>query len=809
MSIDLSQFHQVFFEESIEGLDIMESALMDLDPDSVDSETINAIFRCAHSIKGGSATFGFNAIGEFTHVLETLLDQVRSDQRKLLLSHVDLLLESVDRLREMLALAQAGDLDQPQDASDLQRKFEAILAQEDKAEEHHENSLLQQSTQPPKGATGNKWQVAFKPQRALMQTGNDPVRIFRELRSVGADSVDVDIANLPDWDQFDPELCYLRWSAEAPGSVVQRELEEVFEWVTDLAEITIEHVPNLSGSTARADHNWRIRFIPNGDGFQTGNDPVAILRELKSLSSQYECKADVSQVPGLMDLDAHMSYMAWEIKCATSADRARIDQVFEWVEDECQLEISELKQGSTLGESISSTVEVSASASEQRAEPHESSSTSETTQKKNKAKAASKIAADATSIRVGIDKIDNLINMVGELVITQSMLGQLSDDVDISKVPRLIEGLTQLEQNTRELQEGVMRIRMLPISFSFNRFPRLVRDLSARLEKQVDLVINGEQTELDKTVMEKIGDPLVHLVRNAVDHGIELPSVRKVAGKNEIGSITLNAFHKGGHIVIEIKDDGAGLHREKVVAKAIDKKLISATDADMMSDEQVFDLIFQPGFSTASEVTDVSGRGVGMDVVKRNIQALNGTVDIHSKLGEGSTITIRLPLTLAILDGQLIRVGENIYIFPLVSIVESMQCRGDLVNQLAGGQKVFRLRDEYVPIIELSKTFGIHSDTNSIEGALMVVVEFDGQKVGVIVDELLGQQQVVIKSLEQNYRQVDGVSGATILGDGTVALILDVQSIVDLFSQRAALINLAAKHNLAAQNKGGGAAMMN
>ncbi|ABD82364.1 chemotaxis protein CheA [Saccharophagus degradans] len=782
MSIDLSQFHQVFFEESVEGLDIMESALMELDPTDVDDETINAIFRCAHSIKGGSATFSFNAICDFTHVLETLLDQVRSGQRSLVLTHVNLLLESVDCLREMLALAQSGELEKTEQAATLQRQFEAILANEGPAP-----AQKTEAAPTVNSDADAPWLITFQPSLEIMQTGNDPARILRELRNTGALQLVANSDALPEWGGFDPEQCYLSWRASVPASIEKNALEEVFEWVTDLADISITRSGDcqpLAIDQHENNHCWKIHFVPSIDVMRTGNDPLRILAELKNLSSTYHSKADTKGLPDFADFEPESCYLGWDIKLEANTEVTEIETAFEWVADESQLTISALvaaprEDGQTEAEAVNSNeakltpILAPVSVVEQK-EPVKAS----------KAKPANKASTDATFIRVGIDKIDNLINMVGELVITQSMLGQLSEDVDVAKVPRLVEGLNQLEQNTRELQEGVMRIRMLPISFSFNRFPRLVRDLSQRLEKQVELVIHGENTELDKTVMEKIGDPLVHLVRNAVDHGIELPAARLAAGKPEVGTITLDAYHKGGNIVIEIKDDGAGLNRDKVLQKAIDKKIISASDAAMMTDEQVYDLIFQPGFSTAAAVTDVSGRGVGMDVVKRNIQALNGAVDIASKLGEGSTITIRLPLTLAILDGQLIRVGGNIYIFPLISIVESMQCRSEYVNQLAGGQQVFRLRDEYVPIIELSKTFSIPSDTDSIEGALMVVVEFDGQKVGVIVDELLGQQQVVIKSLEQNYKQVEGVSGATILGDGTVALILDVQSIVDLFSQK-------------------------
>ena len=376
---------------------------------------------------------------------------------------------------------------------------------------------------------------------------------------------------------------------------------------------------------------------------------------------------------------------------------------------------------------------------------------------------------------MSIDKVDSLINMVGELVITQSMLGQLGQDFDMSRLARLQEGLTQLEQNTRELQESVMKIRMMPISFAFSRFPRLVRDLGGQLGKQVNLVMLGENTELDKTVMEKIGDPLVHLVRNSLDHGLETTEQRLAAGKPGEGTITLNAYHQGGNIVIEVKDDGAGLNEERILNKARQKDLVPETQE--LSSEEIHQLIFLPGFSTADVVSDISGRGVGMDVVRRNIAELNGSIEVKSKRGKGSTFIIRLPLTLAILDGQLVKVKDETYIFPLVSIVESIQLQKRSLNHVTGSQYVMKLRDEYIPIVRLDELFNLRASDDEFENPMLVVVEGDNEKVGIVVDDLLGQQQVVIKSLEQNYKRVTGISGATILGDGTVALIIDVSDV--------------------------------
>ncbi|MDH5660609.1 MAG: chemotaxis protein CheW, partial [Gammaproteobacteria bacterium] len=419
----------------------------------------------------------------------------------------------------------------------------------------------------------------------------------------------------------------------------------------------------------------------------------------------------------------------------------------------------------------------------------ESNTTENADTKLEVAKSKRKATTESSSIRVSIDKVDELINMVGELVITQSMLSQLGEGEEFgeSEIEKLKSGLMQLERNTREMQENVMRIRMLPISFVFQRFPRLVHDLSGKLDKKIDLVLSGESTELDKTVMEKIGDPLVHLVRNSLDHGIEKPETRIAAGKPETGEIHLNAYHEGGNIVIEITDDGAGLNLEKILSKAKSSGLVS--DNDNLSDEEIADLIFRPGFSTADVVSDVSGRGVGMDVVRRNIRALGGTVDVKTKAGKGSVFTIRLPLTLAILDGQSVVVGEEVYIVPLVAIMESIQVDTSLVSGITGQAEVYRLRDEYIPIVKLCNIFNVKPLHENMEDGLLVVVEAEGKKVALLVDDLLGQQQVVIKSLETNFKSIEGISGATILGDGTVALILDVTGLITISKKNTKTIN--------------------
>ena len=545
--------------------------------------------------------------------------------------------------------------------------------------------------------------------------------MFRELKELAGDStftVTPELDRLPDFTAMHPELCYLSWTILIHAELEIGDMEEVFEWVVDDCEIRYKKfaVSELNAM---------------GAGAETALDQESYSEEVAAVES--EPKAIVEHTTtGPVDTDSA------QLDTAPEPTVGKVEEKPQAVE---KPKATESPKAAT----------------------------------KAPAKSTAQKSGENTSIRVSIDKIDSLINMVGELVITQSMLGQLGQEFDMSRLQRLQEGLGQLEQNTRELQESVMKIRMLPISFTFSRFPRLVRDLGKQLGKQVDLVMLGENTELDKTVMEKIGDPLVHLVRNSLDHGLESPAERVESGKSENGTITLNAFHQGGNIVIEVKDDGAGLNKERIRNKAIENGLIS--DEEFLSDDQVYDLIFQPGFSTADVVSDVSGRGVGMDVVRRNIAELNGSIEVSSKAGQGSVFTIRLPLTLAILDGQLVRVGEEIYIFPLVSIVESIQLEQQMLNNITGSQYVMQLRNDYIPIVQLHDVFDIQPEHKELDGSMLVVVEGDNEKIGVVVDELLGQQQVVIKSLEQNYQKVDSISGATILGDGTVALIVDISGI--------------------------------
>ncbi|MEL0068454.1 MAG: chemotaxis protein CheA [Gammaproteobacteria bacterium] len=673
MGIDLSQFHQVFFEESFEGLDVMEELLLTLNDGDPDTESINTIFRSAHSIKGGSATFGFASVAEFTHILESLLDDMRDGNRDVTSDAVDLLLQSVDCLRDMLtSLQDTGECDASL-AESLGAQFRALEGGEALPESSDDAS--EEASEASAYAATGQWKITFKPEPHILHNGNEPVRMFRELSMLGDLSVTVIKDTIPTWGATDPEEIFLHWEMTLDGSVAESDIDEVFEWVIDECELSVT---------------------------REGTD-------------------DASQSSNTETDDAPAQDNVATLKPAASD------------------------------------------------EP-ETLSTSTAVAKKPQPK--KEVTRSASSIRVDIDKVDSLINLVGELVITQSMLSQVGTDFHVRQLEVLKHGLTQLEQNTRELQERVMQIRMMPISFAFNRFPRMVRDLAKQLDKKVELVISGESTELDKTVMEQIGDPLVHLVRNSMDHGIESPEERVALGKPEVGTVKLDAFHQGGTVMIEITDDGKGIDASKVFAKAVEKGIVSASDN--LPEQEIFKLLFEPGFSTAETVSDVSGRGVGMDVVKRNITNLGGSVDVYSELGKGSTFSIRLPLTLAILDGQLIRIGKQIFVVPLISVSESIQVDSKLINRVGGEMDLYQLREEYVPIINMAGEFHFESDNKDIEDSVLVVVEGEDQKIGLQVDELLEQQQVVIKSLEENYKSIQGISGATILGDGRVALIIDV-----------------------------------
>ncbi|KUJ71568.1 chemotaxis protein CheA [Thiomicrospira sp. WB1] len=692
----METFRQTYLEESFEGLDIMETGLLDLQPGPPDTEKVNEIFRAAHSIKGGSGTFGFNDIIDFTHVLETLLDEMRDGRRNVTQEATDVMLHAVDILRDMMTALQNHEEIDHDKAGEVQAQMEKLLNGGESAQPAaSDEGGSSDNAQPEQPAQGD-WEIEVIPETTLLQTGNEPIRIFRELETLGELSVEADDTRLPELEAFNPEEVYLSWHLTLSGEGIKEDdVREVFEWI-------------------------------DGDG-----------AEIKITPPQAQT---TEQAPA---------------------------------------------------ESAASVAQPAAAPTAEEKPKSEAPAAA-----KPAAKPAAKKAGDKPtpakkqegSIRVDLSKIDQLVNLVGELVITQSMLSQFGEqaeqvDQDVQEseqastnreewVDKLKEGLTHLERHTRDLQESVMNIRMLPVSFAFNRMPRIVHDVSQKLGKKIDLVMEGENTELDKTMLEALTDPLVHIVRNSIDHGVESPEKRLEKGKPETGMVKMAAFHQGGNILIQITDDGAGIDADRVRQKAIEKGVIS--EEDKLSDQEAVDLIFNAGFSTAEAVSDVSGRGVGMDVVRRNIRGLGGTVEVQTELGKGSVFTIRLPLTLAILDGQLAKVGSQNYVFPLISIVESIQVDKSLVKGIGGQTELYKLRDQYIPVIRLHKLLGVADARTDLEEGLLVVVEDGGRRAGVFVDDLLGQQQVVIKSLDQNFMKIQSIAGATILGDGTVSLILDI-----------------------------------
>jgi two-component system, chemotaxis family, sensor kinase CheA len=707
MGIDLAQFHEAFFEESFEALESMEASLLKLDVAAPDPEVINTVFRVAHSIKGGAGMFNFSDIASFTHTLETLLDGVRAGRTRLSTAGMDLLLKSVDVMREMLRAAQRKETFDPQKVADLQFDLEVAVAKNDDAAAAAPATAPAPPAAPEAAPTAAaaqlpEWQISVRPLENMLSRGNEPLALFAALAEHGELSVVADVGELPALEAIDPHRCYVRWQLRLKSAVGEERIAEAFEWV-------------------EGDCDYRITpAVPPAAAASAAPVPPPGAAELRPTGTAPASAAAVAHA---------------EPPAATAA-------------------------ASPPGTEMQPAPRAAA-----RAEA---------------APAAS--AGDASSIRVSTQKIDELINTVGEVVITQSMLAQLGELAEGPSAERLRSGLAQLERNVRELHESVMRVRMLPIGFAFSRFPRLVRDVAQRLGKQIDLKLIGEQTELDKTVLERIGDPLVHLVRNSIDHGIEMPEVRVAAGKPAAGTVRLEAFHRGSAIIIEVSDDGQGLDSERILAKARARGLVAANETP--SQEAINELIFLPGFSTAEQTTDLSGRGVGMDVVRRNIKSLGGKIEIRSERGKGSRFTISLPLTLAIVDGQSVCVSDETYIVPLVSIVESLQVKPGGVNRLGNASEVISFRGAYLPLLRLHDLFGIEPRSRAIHDGLVVVVEGDGQRVGLFVDDLRGQQQVVIKSLESNYGHVPGVSGATILGDGSVALILDVPGLIRSTSSR-------------------------
>ena len=683
---DLTQFYQIFFEEAGENLDQMEQMLLSLNLEEANDEQMNGIFRCAHSVKGGAATFGFSDVTALTHQMESLLDRLRRHELKPHAMMVDVLLESADASRVLLARHQSGETDAPPSSEDLVRRISELAAGQVPENSPAPTPVVSSAVvaDMPTVKGDRQLEITIDP-RGRMDQADAVKELFRDIVGLG------EIVELP---SENPQLRVFKVGTASSND----DLLDLFAFNVSREQVTIKDLAEL-------------------------NEPAqvaALALDEVGVDGELSPDAPLAPAPGYGFFDG-----------APGVPNITGD----------------LKSGLVLKSSIKEGAKVVSPAAQQ----------------------------ENATIRVAINKVDQLINLVGELVITQAMLAQNSRNLDLSDSQQLLSGLADLDRNTRDLQESVMSIRMIPMSIVFSRFPRMLRDLASKLGKKVDFVTLGEATELDKGLVEKITDPLTHLVRNSCDHGIELPQERVKNGKSETGTITLSAAHQGGAIVIEVRDDGRGMSREKILKKARERGL---DVSDQMSDAEVWQLIFAPGFSTADVVTDVSGRGVGMDVVKRNISDLNGSVEIESTEGHGMKVSVRLPLTLAIMDGMTVGVGNEVYILPLSSVIESFQIKAGAINTVGQGAQLVKVREEYMPVIELEKIFDVPRFGLNKPGDIMVVVEADGSRVALLVDELLGQQQVVVKNLETNFRKVQNISGATILGDGKVALILDTGALV-------------------------------
>lgn len=656
----MDRFKATYFEECAELTDTAYSKLADLGEGRQDGDTLDALFRAIHSIKGGGGAFGFDRMVGFAHHFETLLDLVRSRRIEPTSDIVDLLTRALDALSDLITSAKTGSV--------VEEGFESALAQ------------------------------ALKDAAATGQG-----------QSTGA-------------------------AAPKAASVAA------------VAAGTVRH--------------FEIKFVPRTDLYQRANEPQLLLRELRRLG-ELKITPDLLRLPDLDAMDAEEAYLGWSLELSGMCTREQIDEIFEFVTDDCELTINE-----TAKKEVGTTpVAVDAAG------------TSEATRKAAAPRATESPAPESKqSIRVEVDRVDRVVNLVGELVINQSMLRQLGSELPIDASPNLIAGLDNLSQHLRELQESVMAMRAQPVKSVFARMPRLVRELSGQLGKEARLVVTGEATEIDKTVVEQLSDPLTHLIRNSLDHGLELPADREASGKPRCGEVRLNAEHRSGRILIEVSDDGRGINRKKVWAKAVERGLVDGSVSP--TDEEVDNLIFAPSLSTAESVSNISGRGVGMDVVKRNIQSLGGRISVESREGQGTKFTLSLPLTLAVLDGMVVSVGPETYLVPITVIAESMRPAPGLVHHVVGRGDVLAIRGEYLPLVYMHKLFNLPGAQTDPSKGIVIVVDAEGiGRVGLVVDELLGQQQVVVKSIESNYENVKGISGATILGNGRVALILDVASL--------------------------------
>jgi two-component system chemotaxis sensor kinase CheA len=728
----LAAIRDVFFQECEEQLAELESGLLAMEGGDTDPETINAVFRAVHSIKGGAGAFSLEALIRFAHVFETALDEMRSGRLAPSGDVLKTMLRAADVLADLVRAARADEDGQHPHAATLADELKAMSGVAGDADETEEDwgdfefqpmaaamdaPEASEVAEAPAGPAG--FVVTFKPRADLYAKANESALLLRELARVGTTEVELDAHDVPPLHEMDPEAAYLAWTITVTGDADEAAIREVFEWVDGDCELNIEPI----GGQAETG--------PDAGGGEAAFDLSALLARVQGdapAEAAAEPEAPIAFEPTPEPVEA--APVAAPVAVAAPAAAA-----------------------------------LPAAANEASAD--------------GQAGAGARKAAEAAgaTIRVDLDRVDRLIDLVGELVINQAVLAQRVMEAGLARASAVAMGLDELEQLTREIQDSVMAIRAQPVKSVFQRMPRLVREVAAMTGKPVRLVTEGEGTEVDKTVIERLADPLTHMIRNAIDHGLESPEKRAAAGKPAEGVVRLSAAHRSGRIVIEVADDGGGINRERVKSIAIEKGLISAEAT--LSDEEIDNLIFMPGFSTASEVSDISGRGVGMDVVRRSIQALGGRIAITSRPGKGSTFTMSLPLTLAVLDGMVVSVQGQTLVAPITAIVETLQPKAEDVHSLGGHARVISIRGGFVPLIDVGMALGYRREPlPATQGVALLIEGEGGARAALLCDAIQGQRQVVIKSLEANYRQVPGVAAATILGDGRVALILDIDTIV-------------------------------
>lgn len=718
--MDIDSIKDTYFAECTDQLSELETGLFSISSDGPDAEVVNSVFRAVHSIKGGAGAFALDDLVNFAHVFENALDVIRNDLSQSTEQRVELLLRSSDKLSDIVAAARdSGDpIDYSDLAAELEREFDLSSEEEEEIEFDAVPISLDDFSLEPETSTGSTYDIRFVPKNELFLHGHDPQRIFRELQALGAFEIVADTENVVALDDHDLRTTNLAWSITLTTEAPEDELRVPFEWVEELCTLTIE--------------KQGAAIIEEGD------DPFADMEDLDIGSEDPE--------------DEPFSIVSDEDEPSIAA-----------FDDEMPLET-----GEALSEKDAPTlVEVTAETGTEEVATDDASA----------AKGGKPKAKVSKPIRVDSEKVDRLMNLMGEMVISQSMLASQINTEGFGAATPTGLALVDLQNLTREIQSSVMAIRAQPIKPVFMRMSRVVREVCSATGKKANLVLEGESTEVDTTVIEGLSDPLTHMIRNSIDHGIESAEKRAELGKPSQGTVTLSASHSSGSIMIEIRDDGAGINREKVLSLAVEKGIVRPEAK--LTDDEIDNLIFAPGFSTSAEITDVSGRGVGMDVVRQSIQGLGGRVSITSEPGEGSHFTLHLPLTLAILDGMLVRSAEQMLVLPVTSVVETMRLRTEDVFLIGDSRRVFKLRDQLIPIVDIGTELGFASERSEKSDGTVIIVESGKSEMSAfIVDSIVGQQQVVIKSMESNYRRIPCIAAATILGNGRIALILDVAEIV-------------------------------